>query len=76
MGDLRIDVPDLDITIKPGCRIRLGRFSTTVWVVSHGWYSWGGNRPQCGWFLVDEKCPTTVKPLQLPDLDDIYLLEM
>lgn len=75
MDMLRIDVPEFNISLVPGCKVRLGRFETTVWVVSHGWYSWGGNRPQCGWFLIDEQHPSTVKPLQLPDLDDIYLVE-
>ena len=73
--DLRLDVPEFNITLTPGCRVRLGRFETTVWVVSYGWYSWGGNRPQCGWFLFDETNPSTVKPFQLPDLDDIYFVE-
>lgn len=72
---LRVDVPHLDMSLAPGCRVRLGRFETTVWVVSYGWYSWGGNRPQLGWFLADESNPSSVKPLQLPDLDDIYFVE-
>ena len=72
---LRVDVPHLDMSLVPGCRVRLGRFETTVWVVSYGWYSWGGNRPQLGWFLADESNPSSVKPLQLPDLDDIYFVE-
>lgn len=76
MGDMRLQVPDLDITLVPNCRIRLSRFDSTVWVVSYGWYSWGGNRPQCGWFLIDESNPCTVKPLQLPDLDDVYFVEI
>lgn len=72
---LRVDVPHLDMSLVQGCRVRLGRFETTVWVVSYGWYSWGGNRPQLGWFLTDESNPSSVKPLQLPDLDDIYFVE-
>ena len=73
--NLRIDVPSLCISIKPGNVVRLGRFDSTMWVVSHGWFTWGGNRPQCGWFLTDVSNPAVVKPLQLPDLDDIYLVE-
>ena len=76
MRDLRLDVPEFNMQLAPGCRVRLGRFETTVWVVSHGWYSWTGNRPVCGWFLYDEENPSTVKPLQLPDLEDIYFVEM
>ena len=75
MGDLQIDVPEFNMKITPCCKIRLGMFDTTVWVVSHGWYSWGGNRPQCGWYLSDERCPSIVKPLHLSDLDDIYFVE-
>ena len=75
MTSLRIDVPELHITLVPGCKVRLGRFETTIWTVSYGWYSWGGNRPQCGWYLVDSCCLQTVKPLYLTDLDDIYLVE-
>lgn len=74
-GDLRLEIPEFNMTLVPGCRVRLGRFETAVWVVSYGWYSWGGNRPQCGWFLVDEINPSIVKPLQLPDLYDIYFVE-
>ena len=73
--ELRVDVPHLNMSLVPGCHVKLGRFETTVWVVSYGWYSWGGNRPQLGWFLADESNPSTVKPLQLPDLDDIYFVE-
>ena len=75
MECLQLDVPAFNITLTPGCRVRLGRFDTTVWIVSYGWYSWRGNRPQCGWFLVDAKNVSVIKPLQLPDLDDIYLCE-
>lgn len=75
MGDLQIEVPEFNMKITPGCKIRLGRFDTTVWVASHGWYSWGGNRPQCGWYLSNEQCPSIVKPLHLTDLDDIYFVE-
>ena len=72
---LKITLPGNLGYIVPGCRVKLSRFESIVWVVSHGWYSWGGNRPVCGWFLTDMKCPKTVKPLQLTDLDDIYVIE-
>lgn len=75
MNDLSLEIPELELVLVPGCKVRLGRFETTIWTVSYGWYSWGGNRPQCGWFLVDSLQPRIVKPLQLPDLDDIYLVE-
>lgn len=72
----KLEIPELRITLTEGCVVKLGRFSTTAWLVQHGWYSWGGNRPVCGWFLQELHNPTNVKPLQKTDLDDIYLFEM
>lgn len=71
---LTIELPDRRI-IKPGDVVRLGRFDIIHWKVYYGWYSWGGNRPVCGWYLVDTDNPLRIKPLQLPDLDDIYLVK-
>ena len=48
--------------------------SGETWEVCYGWYEFGGNRPVCGWYLKKDG-GLTVKPLQLPDLDDIYLIE-
>ena len=53
--------------------VRLGRFDTKEWVVKFGWYSFGGNRPVCGWYFESDN-GATVKPIQLPDLDDIYVI--
>lgn len=75
MSDIMtLDVPDLGITLFDGCRVKLGKFESTVWVLHHGWYSWGGNRPFCGWYLINLDDPTNVKPLQKNDLDDIYIV--
>ncbi len=73
-SDLTIRIPD-GRKIKPGDIIRIGRFDTILWKVYYGWYSWGGNRPVCGWYITDTDNPTRIKPLQLPDLDDIYLIK-
>lgn len=73
---LTLYVPELRLTLRNGSRVKLGRFDSTMWVLSHGWYSWGGNRPVCGWYLTNMENPAEVKPLQKPDLDDIYLAEM
>lgn len=73
---LTIEVPEFNIRLSEGSRVKLGRFESTVWVLSHGWYSWGGNRPVCGWYLSNMENPAEVKPLQKTDLDDIYLVEM
>ena len=64
-----------EIYLKPGDIVKLDRFELTRWKVDYGWYSWGGNRPVCGWYLTDVSRPTTIKPLQLPDLDDIYVVQ-
>lgn len=66
-------VPNTSIKIVPGTQVKLGRFSSDIWTVQHGWHSWGGNRPFCGWYFVRES-DATVKPLQEPDLIDIYLV--
>lgn len=72
---LKLPVPNTDICLTPGCRVKLGRFEIDRWIVNHGWYSWGGNRPVCGWYLISDEDPNIVKPLQLTDLDDIYIVE-
>jgi len=68
--------PNNTIRLHAGCRIKLGRFKSDIWEVNYGWYSWGGNRPVCGWYLMKIDDPGTVKPLHLTDLDDIIVLEM
>lgn len=74
MGDnLFLNIPNSREIIKPGNIVRLGRFSDSDWVVNYGWYEFGGNRPVCGWYLTKDGGVTT-KPLQLPDLDDIYVI--
>lgn len=68
-------IPGTNQVIRPGYKIKLGRFETTVWSVGFGWYSNAGNRPCCGWYLTSEYDRIT-KPLQLTDLDDVYLVDM
>lgn len=74
MSPIELDIPGRDLKLKHGCKIKIGRFSLTVWLVMYGWYSWGGNRSVCGWYLVDTDNPCTIKPLQDTDLDDIYVV--
>ena len=69
-----LNIPNTKKIIKPGNIVKLGRFSGETWEVCYGWYEFGGNRPVCGWYLKKDG-GLTVKPLQLPDLDDIYLIE-
>ena len=73
MNDLFLNVPYLKTQIRPGDIVRLGRFSDRDWVVNFGWYEFGGNRPVCGWYLTTDGGLVT-KPLQLPDLDDIFVI--
>lgn len=75
MTDLLIEIPEFNITLTPGCRVKLGRFDVTTWILSYGWYSWGGNREVCGWYLTNIKDVSDLKPLYRTDLDDIYLIE-
>ena len=70
-----IPIPNTSEYIRPGAVIQIGRFSTTRWKVEHGWFSVGGNRPWCGWYLTDVSNPSNVRAIQLTDLDDIYMIE-
>lgn len=72
---MELKFPESTKCLHPGDVIRLGRYETVDWIVSYGWYSWGGNRPVCGWYLICKQTPETIKPLQLPDLQDIYYVE-
>lgn len=69
-----LEIPEFHIRLTQGCKVKLGRFDVITWIVSHGWYSWGGNRPVCGWYLTNLDNPAEIKPLQKPDLDDIYVI--
>ena len=73
MAEMKLFVPNANIYIVPGNRIQLGRFDAQVWIVKFGWYSFGGNRSVCGWYLQSES-DNNLKPLFQIDLDDIYLI--
>ena len=73
INNLFLEIPNSRDIIRPGNIVRLGRFSDVDWAVCFGWYEFGGNRPVCGWYLTKDD-GLTVKPLQLPDLDDIYVI--
>ena len=68
---LRLYVPNASMYITPGSTVKLHRFETEIWTVNFGWFSFGGNREWCGWYLT---CEGKVKPLQKIDLDDIYVI--
>lgn len=69
--NIKLQIPNTSTYLNNGCIVRLGRFEKERWFLRYGWYSWGHNRPFCGWYL-ESKENKTVKPLQLTDLDDIY----
>lgn len=69
-----LNIPNSQEVIRPGNLVKLGRFSNETWEVCFGWYEFGGNRPVCGWYLTKDG-GLTVKPIQLPDLDDIYSVQ-
>ena len=71
---MRLQIPNSSNFIMPGNTVRLSRFDNKSWKVCFGWYEFGGNRPVCGWYLTTDG-GFTIKPLQLPDLDDIYVIE-
>lgn len=73
MADMKLFVPNANMYIVPGNKIQLGRFSAQVWIVRFGWYSFGGNRSVCGWYLQAENTED-VKPIFQIDLDDIYVI--
>jgi hypothetical protein len=72
---MMIEIPGTEAQIRPGCTVKIGRFSEDNWNVYYGWYSWGGNREVLGWYLLKESDANILKPLQRPDLIDIYLIK-
>ena len=60
--------------LRPGDKVKLGRFDIQQWVVNYGWFDFAGNRAFCGWFLTNFDSGE-VKPLLKIDLEDLYQLE-
>jgi len=72
---MTLEVPNANTTISPGYKIQIGRFDAQVWIVRFGWYSFGGNRSVCGWYLESESSQD-IKPIFKIDLDDIYIISV
>lgn len=70
---MTLEVPNANTVIHPGNKIQIGRFDAKVWIVRYGWYSFGGNRSVCGWYLEAES-GEEIKPIFKIDLDDIYII--
>ena len=73
--NISLQIPESSRRLHPGDKVKLERFSTVTLIVGYGWFSFGGNRPFCGWYLTSDGPRAIIKPLQLTDLDDIYILE-
>lgn len=73
--NLCIHMPNNKCVLRPGSRVKLGRFESILWSVQYGWYSYAGNREVCGWYLICMGDTSIVKPLFRTDLYDIYLIE-
>lgn len=71
-----LQVPNMEMTLHPGDIVKLHRFSSERWVVSCGWFSFGGNKPINGWYLTSMSTENRIKPLNLSDLDDIYQIDI
>lgn len=69
-----LEIPNSTCQIPENSVVRLSRFNSEEWRLLHGWYTWGGNRPFCGWYVVSLTDPNRIKPIQLPDLYDIYMI--
>ena len=73
---LELHIPHTNLCVRPGDVVKLGRFDTVEWEVNHGWFSFGGNRAWCGWYLKSVVDGEYVeKPVQLTDLDDVYVVK-
>lgn len=72
---IQLPIPNTDQCIVEGNIIQLERFSNTKWKVQFGWYEYGGNRQVCGWYLINLEDCSIIRPIQAPDLYDIYVIE-
>lgn len=72
--ELKILIPGTDQYIVPGNIVKLGRFNTDRWQVNYDWFEFDGNRPMCGWYLINIETHQ-IKPLLKPDLIDIYVVD-
>lgn len=75
-SQISLDIPGTCYRLYPNNIVKLGRFDTELWVVLFGWYSYGGNREVCGWYLLNKKDPSIIKPLSKPDLADIVIIQI
>ena len=75
MTDTVLYLPDSSTYLVPGNKVKLHRFDAQIWIVRFGWYSFGGNRAVCGWYLQKE-FESEVKPIFQIDLDDIYVISV
>lgn len=73
---MKLQVPNTNVFLCPGDFVKIERFDDVLWEVDHGWFSFGGNRPWCGWYLKANINDEYVeKPIQLTDLEDVYVVQ-
>lgn len=71
--DMCLNIPNTNKCLHPGDKVKLGRFENAVWAVNYGWFEFDGNRAICCWYLSSENNMIS-KPLNIADLDDIYMI--
>ena len=71
-----LQAPGSKICVRPGNIIKLNRFDDEQWIVNLGWFSYAGNKPMNGWYLTSLTRKDRVKPLNMSDLDDIYVVDI
>lgn len=74
MFSMKMNLPNSNICIHPGDKIKLARFDSTVWIVNYGWFSFDYNRDICGWYLTDIETGE-IKPIFKTDLHDCYSVQ-
>lgn len=72
---ISLQIPNTARFLVPGMKIKLGRFDNITWTVHYGWFSFGGNREICCWYITNNQ-DNISKPLNLTDLDDIIVITL
>ena len=72
--EMYINNPYTGKTLYPDTLIKLNRFPNIVWILKYGWYPFDIDNLVCGWYLMQENDHKIIRPLQINDFDDIYLI--
>ena len=74
MIELYIKNPETGETLYPETLLKLNRFDNITWILKYGWYPFDPNHLTCGWYLMNKDDHKIIRPLQMNDFDDIYLI--